>query len=397
MSKKKIAVVIVDRANYGRLKPVLSHLKANPEVDLQVVCAGTMLLDRFGRAENIVKADGFEVIERVYMELEGSNPETMAKSIGLGIGEFSYVFNRMKPDLITVIGDRYEALGAVIAAAYLNMTIVHLQGGEVSGSIDESARHAMTKFSHYHFPATKRAAEYIVRMGEDPATVFNFGCPVADVIMENELTLPAEVFKYGVGAEIDPRKPYLMVVFHPITTDFGGYEEKVEELLNALSHLRMPTVWLWPNIDAGADRISKVLRQYRERESDTWLRLVKNFEPKTFQSVLFNSACAVGNSSSFVRDSTFTGTPVVLVGNRQFGREVAENTIMTPCSFDLILAAVQRQLKHGRYASSSLYGAEGASKRIADQLAKLEPRRGKYLNYIDKVDHADPGFGTRKL
>ena len=157
-AKRKVCVVLVDRANYGRLKPVLRCINDRPELQLQLVAAGTMVLERFGNPVQNVKNDGFHVDGEIYIELEGSTPATMAKSLGFAVVEFASEFQRLKPDVVMLIGDRYEALAAALAAAYMNICIVHIQGGEVSGSIDESARHAISKLAHYHFPSTKRSA-----------------------------------------------------------------------------------------------------------------------------------------------------------------------------------------------------------------------------------------------
>jgi UDP-hydrolysing UDP-N-acetyl-D-glucosamine 2-epimerase len=369
---------------------VMRAIQEHPKLDLSVVCSGTMLLERFGQVENIVKSDGFEISGRIYMELEGSVPTTMAKSVGFGTVEFATELKRLDPDILLIIGDRYEALAAVIAGAYQNIPIAHIQGGEVSGSIDESARHAITKFSQYHFPATQRAAEYIIRMGENPDYVFNYGCPAGDYIIPLDADLPEDIFfSTGVGADFSPQDPFLLVLFHPVTTEFGEEGKQVEELLHALDVLEYPTVWLWPNIDAGSDHISTVLRRYREHKGDKWLRLVKNFEPTVFQKILKKCACAVGNSSSFVRDSTFSGTPVVLIGDRQTGRETGENLIPVlnedSTSF---LKAIKKQLDHGRYSLSSLYGKGNASEKIADTLANLKLYTQKQLHYIQSnTDH----------
>ena len=165
MKRRKVCVVLVDRANYGRLKPVMQAIAAQTELELQVVAAGTMVLERFGNPVRVVEADGFHIDGEVYIELEGSTPATMAKSVGFGVVEFASEFQRLRPDIVLLIGDRYEALSAAVAAAYMNICIAHVQGGEVSGSIDESARHAITKLAHFHFPSTVRSAEYLVRMG----------------------------------------------------------------------------------------------------------------------------------------------------------------------------------------------------------------------------------------
>src|SRR5215216_6772330 len=193
VSRRKICVVLVDRANYGRLKPVMQAIAGHPQLELQVLAAGTLVLERFQQPVQVVREDGFGVDGEIYIELEGSTPATMAKSVGFGVMEFASEFQRLRPDVVLLIGDRYEMLAAAIAAAYMNICIAHIQGGEVSGSIDESARHAITKFAHFHFPSTQRSAEYLVRMGEDPKTILAVGCPSSDLARKLDRTLSSSV------------------------------------------------------------------------------------------------------------------------------------------------------------------------------------------------------------
>jgi UDP-N-acetyl-D-glucosamine 2-epimerase, UDP-hydrolysing len=308
------------------MNPVMKKIQESKNLELNVLCAGTMLLPRFGNAVDIVEKDGFKINSKIYMEVEGSNPTTMSKSIGLGILEFSNEFNRIKPDIVLLIGDRYEALSAAIAAAYMNLRIGHIQGGEVSGSIDESCRHVISKLSHMHFPSTERSAEYIKKMGENPEFIFNVGCPSGDYIMSIKDELLNEEIEGGIGKNIDLNHPYLLVIFHPVTTKFISRKD-IANVLKVLKKINLQTIWLWPNIDAGADLISTEIRRFRETEKSDWLYLIKNFRPEVFQKVLKNTSCAIGNSSSFLRDSTFTGAPIVLVGNRQVGREYGKNLV----------------------------------------------------------------------
>lgn len=383
--RRKVCVVLVDRANYGRLKPVMAAIAKHPDLELQVICSGTMVLERFQQPVDVVREDGFRVDGEVYMELEGSTPTTMAKSVGFGMVEFSSEFQRLKPDVVLIIGDRYEALAATIAAAYMNLCIVHVQGGEVSGSIDESARHAISKFSHFHFPSTKRSAEYLVRMGERPDTILGTGCPSSDIARALDRTLdPVIINSRGGGATIDVKEPFLLVLFHPTTTEFGGERAQIEALLTALDRLKAPTVLLWPNIDAGSDHISKAIRVFREKRSPHWMRTLTNLTPEKYLKVLANTSCAIGNSSSFVRDAGYFGTPVVLVGHRQEGRE--HDVHVTPCdpTADTIEAAVRKHLAHGRYAPSTLYGDGHVSERIAAGLARLTPYVQKRLHFVNE-------------
>jgi len=385
-SVREILVILVDRANYGRMKPVMHAVKNHPALRLKVVCAGSMVLERFGSTVREVEDDGFSVDGRVFMELEGSIPLSMAKSLGFGVIEFAGELNRLQPNIVLLIGDRYEALAATLAAVYMNIPVAHIQGGEVTGSVDEFARHAITKLAHWHFPSTVSAADYIHRMGESSHRIFMTGCPVGDFIMSIDRSepLPPDVFSGGSGAGIDPYRPFDLVIFHPVTTEFGDEKRQVQELLAALLELSRPTVFLWPNIDAGADHISKELRVFRESHRPDWLRFITNLRPEMFQRVLANCAVAIGNSSSFVRDSTFTGTPVVLVGDRQEGRETGRNTVTVSVDRRAIVGAVQKQASHGRYRPDSLYGDGNASSKIADALARVEFFVQKRLDYLNR-------------
>jgi UDP-hydrolysing UDP-N-acetyl-D-glucosamine 2-epimerase len=268
---------------------------------------------------------------------------------------------------------------------------VHVQGGEVSGSIDESARHAISKLAHYHFPSTRRSAEYLLRMGEAPEAILGVGCPSSDIARQLDRTLdPLLLNSTGSGARIDPVHPFLLAIYHPVTTSYGGERDQIQQLLQALGRLAMPTVMMWPNIDAGSDHISKAIRVFRDLQAPGWLRTLTNLSPEHYLKVLGNACCAVGNSSSFVRDAGYFGTPVVLVGDRQEGREVDAHVEYAPPLAEPVLAAVRRQLERGRYAPSTLYGDGRVSERIAEGLARLEPYVQKRLHYI-----YEDGVGAR--
>jgi UDP-hydrolysing UDP-N-acetyl-D-glucosamine 2-epimerase len=383
VGRRKVCVVLVDRANYGRLKPVMHAIQERPELELQVLAAGTMVLERFDLPVNVVRNDGFTIDGQIYVELEGSTPATMAKSVGFGVVEFASEFQRLKPDVVLLIGDRYEALAAAVAAAYMNLCILHVQGGEVSGSIDESARHAISKFAHFHFPSTVRSSDYLIKMGERPNTILGVGCPSSDLARLLDRALSPDVINTrGSGAKIDLETPYLLVLFHPTTTEYGGERAQMEQLLVALDHFRVQTLLLWPNIDAGADHISKAIRVFRDQKKPDWLRTITNLSPDDYLRVLANAGCAIGNSSSFVRDAGYFGTPIVLLGNRQEGRETDVHVTPAAPLASNIIAAIKAQLNHGRYAPSTLYGDGYVSQRIANALVRLQPYVQKRLHYI---------------
>jgi len=372
MRSLKIVAVLVDRANYGRLKPVLEIMRDDSDIELNLICTGTMLLDRFGKAVDLVKGDGFDVAEEIYIELEGSVPSTMAKSIGLSVIELSNVFQKHSPDFVLLIGDRSEALGAAIAAVYQNLCLIHIQGGEITGSIDESARHAITKLSHYHFPSTKQAGKNIIQMGEDENCVFPYGCPSSDVVYKSNTSVSKKIFNMGVGPKINLSKKYLLSLFHPVTTEYSSAEEQMEELLKAIKEINIQTILIWPNIDAGSDGVSQAIRKFREKNSDVKLHAYKNFDPEEYIPLLGNTICAIGNSSSFIRDASFLGTPVVLVGSRQDGREKSCAVMKSKPEKSEIIEMIKMQINHGYYDKSNLYGEPGVSKKIVERIKKIK-------------------------
>ncbi len=366
--KVNITVVLVDRANYGRIFNLLKKLQINKNVNLNIICTGSMILEKYGNAHKKITQDGLKINSKIYLEVDGSIPETMAKSIGLGIIQFSQIFSKSKIDKLLLIGDRYECLSAAIAASYMNICIAHIQGGEISGSIDESARHAITKFSHLHFPSTKKSFQNILRMGENKKYVFNSGCPSGDYIkkLSNNLT-NFDINSTGIGAKMNLKKPFLLVSYHPTTTTFMKENKNSKELIKALNLIKIQTIWIWPNIDAGSDIISKNIRVFREKTNPKWLHLIKNLEPIVYQKLLKKTICAVGNSSSFVRDSSFSGTPVVLVGDRQDGREFSKNVIKSSNQSKDIYNKINKQMKM-KYRPSTLYGKGNAVEKILLQL-----------------------------
>jgi len=227
----------------------------------------------------------------------------------------------------------------------------------------------------------------VIRMGERPDTILNVGCPSSDIARQLDRTLLPEVINQrGSGAFVDTAKPFQLVIFHPTTTEYGSEERQMHELLTALRILHQPTVLLWPNIDAGSNHVSKLIRQFRDQWQPEWLRTLINLSPEEYLKVLANTACAIGNSSSFVRDAGYFGTPVVLVGNRQEGRETDSHVVATPPVANEIVAAVSLQLRHGRYAPSKLYGDGHVSEQIAESLAALQPYIQKRLFYIHEMN-----------
>lgn len=383
---RKICIVLGSRANYSSIKSVMRAVKEHPDLTLQVVAGASAILDRYGNVVNVVEQDGFTVDERVYMIIEGETPVTMAQSTGLGLIELARVFDRLKPDVVITVGDRFETMATAVASAYMNIPLAHTMGGEVTGTIDESVRHAITKLAHIHFPANKQAAERIVKMGELPEHVYDVGCPRMDLISElaekhKDMNDSAFMAKDGVGAEIDLSKPYLVVMQYPVTTEYGQGEQQIMETLMALEELKIPTVMLWPNADAGSDDVARGMRKFRETHECEYIRFYKNLPTQVFIPLMMHCACMVGNSSSGIRETSFLGVPAVNIGTRQSGRDHDTNVITTGYDKKEIVEAIKKQIAHGKYPQSHLYGDGKTGKRIADILATAQVSVQKRLTY----------------
>ncbi len=384
---KRVCVVITARASYARIKSVLEAVQRHPELQLQLVVAASALLDRYGSTVDHIQRDGFPVAARVFMQLEGENLVTSAKTTGLGIVELATVFDNLKPDVVVTVADRYETMATAVAAAYVQLPLAHVQGGEVTGSLDEKVRHAVTKLADVHFVATNMAAERVIRMGEEPSRVFVTGCPSLDLaaqVLNGQGALDFDpALRYGgVGAPIHlSERNYLVVLQHPVTTEHEVARRHVTETLHAVKAVGLPTLWFWPNADAGSDGTSKGIRAFRESEGAPNVHFYKNMSPEDFLRIVMHSRGIVGNSSVAIRECSFLGVPAVNIGTRQVGRERAGNVIDVDYDREQIVQAVRQHLQHGRPERSALYGTGQAGVRIAELLATVPLRTDKRLTY----------------
>ena len=382
---RKVCVVITARPSYSRIKTAMEAIQRHPNLQLQLVVGASALLERYGPVVDVIRADGFEPNAVVYMVVEGENLVTTAKSTGMGVVELATIFDNLKPDVVISVADRYETMATAIAASYLNIPLAHVQGGEVTGSIDEKVRHAVTKLANLHFVANHRAAERVIRMGEDPETVFVTGCPSVDLaarVLSDERNGFNPFPSYGgVGQPFDPRQGYLVVMQHPVTTEYEDALRQIQETLAAVETLAYPTFWFWPNVDAGSDRISKGIRHFRETHDVPFIYFFKNMSPEDFLRLLIGSKCLVGNSSVGIRESSYLGVPIVNIGNRQGGRDRGPNVIDVGYERKAIVEGVQLHLANGRYPSNTLYGDGRAGERIAHLLTTVPLIIEKRITY----------------
>ncbi len=370
---RTVCVVVTARPSYSRIKTALQAIQAHPGTELRLVVAASALLDRYGTAIDFIERDGFEVAARVHMVLEGGHLAAMAKTAGIGLMELTTVFDNMQPDVVVTIADRFETIATAVAAAYMNIPLAHVQGGEVTGSIDEKVRHAVTKLADLHLVSCQPAAERLLRMGERASAVHVTGCPsidlAAQVACDPALTFDPFDTYGGVGARQDLSAGYIVVLQHPVTTEYEAARAQTVETLEAADQVGLPVLWFWPNVDAGSDGTSGAIRSFREQRKPRQMHFFKNMASLDFLRLLCNAKLLVGNSSVGVRECSFLGVPVVNVGTRQVGRDRGANVIDVGYARDEIGAAIDRHLANGLYPSDPLYGDGHAGTRIAALLA----------------------------
>jgi len=385
MTKRKICVVITARPSYSRVKTALQAIKEHPDLELQLVVAASALLDRYGTAVNYMIKDGFEVTAKVFNVLEGENLTAAAKTTGIGILELSTVFDNIKPDIVITVADRFETMATAIAASYMNIPLAHIQGGEVTGNIDEKVRHAITKLSDYHFVASESAYNRVVKLGEHPESVFNTGCPSIDLAAEilAKPEMDFELYKKygGVGDKVDTKDGYWVVMQHPVTNELSAARSQIEETLYAMHKLNEPVLWFWPNVDAGADATSSRIRTFREENDISKFHFFKNMEPDDFLRLLINSKGLIGNSSVGIRECAYLSVPVVNIGSRQNQRDRGNNVMDVDYNRNAIYEAALEQAKRGKRDSSNIYGGGDAGKQIAELVSTLPLKFHKTIAY----------------
>ena len=373
--KRRICFPMTSRAYYGRSQLLLKKLQEHPGIELELMLGGSILLDKYSRhIAADIEAGGFTISTSLFNVIEGGNHVAMAKTACLTALEFTNGFHAADPDIVVICGDRFEQLAIAMAAAYLNKTIAHIEGGDVTGSIDESVRHAITKLAHIHFVTNDDARRRVLAMGEDPKYVFTTGSLDVEVASQASAAITSDVVnRYGVGHEIDVTRPFVMVIQHPVTTELEN-REHLENTLRAVSALDMPAIWIWPNPDAGTGEMSDSLRHFRENvpEAVRRMRFITDVPVNEFIALLKVTGCLIGNSSAGIKECSYLGTPVVNIGGRQQGRLHAGNVAHAGYDRDEILVAIKQQIAHGRYAPSHLYYRPNASQAMVDVLAGSE-------------------------
>lgn len=382
---RKICVVITARASYSRIKATLIAINLHPDLELQLVVTGSALLEKYGSAITQIENDGFKIISRIYTVFEGNNPVVAVKTTASTMTELATLFDAIKPDIVLTIADRFETLATAAAASYMNIPLVHIQGGEITGNIDEKVRHAITKLADFHFVASENARNRVIRMGENSNNVYNTGCPSIDIaaeILKNPIPDFNPFTLYGgVGNTFNHKKPYLVVMQHPVTTEYGFAKDQIGYTLNAVKNLNIPAFWFWPNADPGTDEIAKGIRSFREQNESVPIHFFRNMESAHFLTLLKNASCLIGNSSVGIRECSFLGIPVVNIGSRQTGRERGYNVLDAKYDATAITDAIASQLTHGIYKPDFIYGNGNSGQEIAALLATVTLCSHKIMTY----------------
>ncbi len=368
---RKIMAITGTRAEYGIWRPVFKAIESHPSLSLSLIVTGSHLSLVFGKTIDEIEQDGFLIAKKVDIipEYDYDANKEAAISVGRCITGIADAIQQVKPDILLILGDRGEMLSGAIAATYMNIPIAHLHGGEVSGSIDEGIRHAITKLSHIHFPATKKSAQRIIRMGEDKSRVFLVGAPGLDTILTEPLTEDSRK-QFGI------KQDFILLVQHSVVTEVNDTERQIRATMEAVVSIGMQAIVLYPNADPGSQTIIKVINEFH---NPPMIQVVKSLPHKTYLSLMKYAQVLVGNSSSGIIEAASFHLPVINIGTRQQGRQRAANVIDVNYKKEEIIEAIKFAISDEEFKAKVLakecknpYGDGKASKRIAGILSKIE-------------------------
>jgi len=331
---RKVFVVVERRADYSRYKPILQKLKEDPFFEIYLVVTGICLLETHGKDVNYIREDGFEINAEIPMFVKnGEDTGTeMVRSMSRVMFHLANELEQVKPDIVLSGFDIGANFAVTVAAAHMNIPVAHIQGGEVTGSIDESLRHAMSKFAHIHFPATDLSKQRLIRMGEKPESIFVVGCPSIDVLVNTPFIPKEEIEKI---LDIDLSKPTVLMIQHPVTTEWMNAFDQIRETVEAIKTSQLQCVALLPNNDAGYSSII----EYIKLNNIKWF---PSLPTGIFVNLYRNVSALIGNSSSGIHETPTLKIPAINIGTRQQGRERTENVIDVPYNRSKILEAIRK-------------------------------------------------------
>uniref|UniRef100_A0A3Q2ZB17 Glucosamine (UDP-N-acetyl)-2-epimerase/N-acetylmannosamine kinase n=1 Tax=Hippocampus comes TaxID=109280 RepID=A0A3Q2ZB17_HIPCM len=369
----RVCVATCNRADYSKLAPIMFGIKSHPDdFELDVVVLGSHLIDDYGNTFRMIEQDDFDISSKLHTIVRGEDEAAMVESVGLALVKLPDVLQRLRPDLVIIHGDRFDALALATSAALMNIRILHLEGGEVSGTIDDSIRHAISKLAHYHACCTRRAEQHLISMCEDHSRILLAGCPSYDKLLSpHNSEVYLDIIKSWLGDDVKDHD-YIVALQHPVTTDIQHSIKIYGLMLDALVSFNKKTLILFPNIDAGSKEMVRVMRK-KSIETHPNFRAVKHIPFEQFIQLVCHAGCMIGNSSCGVREAGAFGTPVVNLGTRQTGRETGENVlhVRDADSHNKIYHALQLQFGK-RYPCSKIYGDGNAVPRIVKFLQSID-------------------------
>ena len=380
MKIKKIVLVVFSRANYSTIRGILTEIKKDKKIKYILIVGSSAVIDKYGSLLKILKNDGFRADYILQNQIEGTTTKSMVKTTGLALYELPEILEKENPDIVFTVGDRHETMSTAIAASYMNIPLAHTMGGEVTGSIDESIRHAITKLAHIHFVSNQDSFNRVIKLGENKSMVFNVGCPRIDSVDSilksyNPKKCFEEISKRGNGElnKILHTDEYIVLLYHPVTTEYHENHKNFENVLDAFCSIKIKKkIILWPNADAGADKISRIIRVKKSKKLLSNVRFYKNLPIELYIPLIHRAKCLVGNSSSAIRDGAYVGVRSVNIGNRQSGRLVGPNIISSSYSKKEIIKSIDLQIKKKKAPKSTIYGKPGAAKKIIKILKKIK-------------------------
>lgn len=368
---RKIAVLTGTRAEYGLLRGILRNIESSSKLELHLIVIGMHLSEEFGYTIREIEKDGFKIAAKINTLNKGDTGTEMAEYIGKSVIEIAKSLNKIKPDVLLILGDRSEALAGAIAASCMNILIAHIHGGEISGSVDESFRHAITKLAHLHFVATKKSMERIIAMGEEPSRIFVVGAPGLDDISMEMVDDRIVTEKYGLNLN----EPKILLVQHSVVTEAKEAEKQIKETLDAIVDLGFKTIIVYPNADAGGRRMIKIIERYVRKYE--FLKAFKNIPRGEYLTLMRIVDVMVGNSSSGIIEAPHFKLPVVNIGTRQKGRERAENVIDVGYNKEEIKRAIKKAIFDKKFREKikkckNPYYKEESSREIIKILEEIE-------------------------
>ncbi|MDC1047413.1 UDP-N-acetylglucosamine 2-epimerase [Alphaproteobacteria bacterium] len=389
MEKKKIFFVITARPSYSRIRSVIESAKKNKYLKIYVVATASFLSNKFGSAYKYLEKDNLIIDYKLSTLFDDEFITGPSKSTGIQIIELSTLFYNKRPDAVVTIADRYECLATAISSSYMNIPLIHIQGGEISGNIDEKVRHAITKLSDYHLVSNIDAKKRVIKLGEENKRVFNVGCPSIDIakkVKQNHRLMKSQnILKNfdGVGLSFDTSKlykKYLVVLQHPVTTHANNSRKEFRETLMAVKELNIHVVWFWPNPDIGTSRASAEIRSFRERHKLNKIAFIKNISPDLFLHLLMGSMCLIGNSSVGIRECSFLRVPAVNIGDRQKNRLQGNNVINVNENKKEIMKAIL-SISNKKIIQKKIYGSGNSAEKIVSFLQNTNFKIKKQITY----------------